>query len=75
MARSARSSRKHACVRAPVTSWEEPFRRRESDEGKVVDAAAVVCVRKSDWESVTEIEELVGKLSFGSRFPQYLLSC
>jgi hypothetical protein len=34
--------------------------------------AAVVCVRKSAWERVTETEELVGRLSFGSRFPQYL---
>lgn len=33
---------------------------------------AVVCVRRSSWESVTEREELVGKFSFGSRFPQYL---
>ncbi len=35
--------------------------------------AAVVCVRKSAWERVTETEELVGRLSFGSRFPQYLV--
>lgn len=29
-------------------------------------------VRRSDWERVTEREELVGRLSVGSRFPQYL---
>lgn len=29
-------------------------------------------VRRSDWERVTEMEELVGRLSVGSRFPQYL---
>jgi hypothetical protein len=37
--------------------------------------AAVVCVRKSDWESVTEREELVGRLSLVSRLPQYLQGC
>lgn len=39
---------------------------------KEEEQAAVVCVRRSDWERVTETEELVGRLSFGSRFPQYL---
>lgn len=73
-ARRARSSRKHACVRAPETSCGDELRRRESSEGKVEEAAAVVCVRRSDCESVTDIEEFVGRLSFGSRFPQYLLS-
>lgn len=33
---------------------------------------AVVCVRRSDWARLTDRDELVGKLSFGSRFPQYL---
>lgn len=33
---------------------------------------AVVCVRKSSCESVTDIEPLVGRLSLVSRFPQYL---
>lgn len=33
---------------------------------------AVVCVRRSDWARVTERDELVGRLSLGSRFPQYL---
>ena len=40
---------------------------------KEEEQAAVVCVRKSAWERVTETEELVGRLSFGSRFPQYLV--
>lgn len=39
---------------------------------KVLEQAAEVCVRRSDWESVTEREELVGRLSFVSRLPQYL---
>jgi len=39
---------------------------------KEEEQAAVVWVRKSAWERVTETEELVGRLSFGSRFPQYL---
>ena len=30
-----------------------------------------MCVRRSDWERVTEREELVGRLRVGSRFPQY----
>lgn len=34
---------------------------------------AVVCVRKSSWERVTDNDELVGKLSLVSRFPQYLV--
>lgn len=30
-------------------------------------------VRRSAWERVTERDELVGRLSVGSRFPQYLI--
>lgn len=45
---------------------------RESEDGKEAEQAAVVWVRKSSWDSVTEIDEFVGRLSFGSRFPQYL---
>lgn len=71
-ARRERSSRKQAWVRAPVTSWGDELRSRESEVGKDAEQAAVVCVRRSDWERVTEIEELVGRLSLGSRFPQYL---
>lgn len=70
--RRARSSRKQAWVRAPVTSWGEEFRRRVSSFPKEAEHAAVVCVRRSAWERVTETEELVGRLSLGSRFPQYL---
>lgn len=33
---------------------------------------AVVWVRRSDWERVTEREELVGRLRVASRLPQYL---
>lgn len=44
-----------------------------SSFGKEAEQAAVVCVRRSFWERVTEIEELVGRFSFGSRFPQYLI--
>ena len=34
--------------------------------------AAVVCVRRSACERVTEMDELVGRLSLVSRLPQYL---
>ena len=34
----------------------------------------MVWVRRSDWERVTEREELVGRLREGSRLPQYLES-
>jgi hypothetical protein len=39
---------------------------------KEAEHAAVVCVRRSAWERVTETEEFVGRFNFGSRFPQYL---
>lgn len=68
----ARSSRKHAWVRAPEISWREPLRRRESSV-KVGEQDAVVWVRRSSWERVTEMEGLVGRFSFASRFPQYLM--
>jgi hypothetical protein len=48
------------------------LRRRVSSFGKEAEQAAVVWVRRSFWERVTEIEELVGRFSLGSRFPQYL---
>lgn len=70
--RRERSSRKHAWVRAPKTSWGDEFRRRVSSGPKLEEQAAVVWVRRSAWERVTEIEELVGRFSFGSRLPQYL---
>lgn len=40
--RRARSSRKHACVRAPETSWGEELRRSVSSLGKEAEQAAVV---------------------------------
>ena len=38
----------------------------------VEEQEAVVWVRRSSWERVTLREELVGRLSLGSRLPQYL---
>ena len=70
-ARRARSSRKQACVRAPETSASSPLRVRVS-RSKEAEQEAVVRVRRSDCERVTERELLVGRLSFASRFPQYL---
>lgn len=46
---------------------------RVSGGEKDAEQEAVVWVRRSDWESVTEREELVGRLRLGSRLPQYLL--
>lgn len=43
-----------------------------SEPEKEAEQDAVVCVRRSAWERVTEREELVGRFSAGSRFPQYL---
>lgn len=45
-----------------------------SGPSKVEEQEAVVWVRRSDWERVTEREELVGRLREGSRLPQYLQS-
>jgi hypothetical protein len=70
--RRARSSRKHAWVRAPVMSEGSLLRVKESPSGKDAEQAAVVRVRRSDCERVTEREELVGRLSLASRLPQYL---
>ena len=69
--RRARSSRKHACVRAPETSCGLELRRRVASFGNEEEQAAVVCGRRSFCESVTEMEEFVGRLSLGSRLPQY----
>lgn len=44
-------------------------RESESNEGE---QEAVVCVRRSSWDRVTEMEPLVGKFSVGSLLPQYL---
>ena len=45
-----------------------------SGPSKVGEQEAVVWVRRSDWERVTEREEFVGRLRAGSRLPQYLES-
>lgn len=45
-----------------------------SEERYLGEQEAVVWARRSDWERVTEREELVGRLRWGSRLPQYLLS-
>ena len=50
----------------------DPLRMSVSVIGNEAEQEAVVCVRRSDWESVMEREELVGRLRVGSRFPQYL---
>ena len=59
-------------MRAPEMSWSLPLRVRVSLEVDE-EQEAVVCVRRSSCESVTEREELVGRLSLASRFPQYLM--
>jgi hypothetical protein len=71
LARNARSSLKQAWVRAPEISWAWEFKKRASDS-KAEEHEAVVCVRRSDWDSVTLIEEFVGRFNFVSLFPQYL---
>jgi hypothetical protein len=69
--RRVRSSARQACVRAPEMSWSEPLRVRES-LGYWLLHEAVVWVRRSSCDSVTERELLVGRLSLASRLPQYL---
>ena len=71
-ARRLRSSRKHAWVRAPVISDDSPFRMRLSPSGNDAEQEAVVRVRRSACDRVTDRELLVGRLSLGSRLPQYL---
>lgn len=55
-----------------VRSEGSPLRVRVSGVEKVELQAAVVRVRRSAWERVTEREELVGRLRAVSRLPQYL---
>lgn len=50
------------------------MRRRESPSGYEAEQEAVVRVRRSACERVTERELLVGRLSLVSRLPQYLES-
>ena len=69
--RRVRSSARQACVRAPEISWSEPLRVRES-LGYWLLHEAVVWVRRSSCDSVTDRELLVGRLSLASRLPQYL---
>ena len=70
--RRARRDERHACGRAPSSDSGFEFRVSVSGEEYNDEQEAVVCVRRSDWSRLTERDELVGKLSFGSRFPQYL---
>ena len=70
--RRARREERQACDRAPSSDSGLPLRVRVSGAEKVEEQDAVVCVRRSAWASVTEREEFVGRLSFGSRLPQYL---
>ena len=71
--RRERRERRQACVRAPEMSWGLPFRVRVSF-WKAGLQEAVVWVRRSSCERVTEREELVGRLRAVSRLPQYLTS-
>ena len=70
--RCCRSSRRQAWVRLPLMSWGWPLRVSVS-ESKDGAQEAVVCVRRSSCERVTERELLVGRLRVGSRLPQYLV--
>lgn len=72
--RNVLSSRRQAWVRAPEMSCSLALRISES---AVKDGLqeAVVCVRRSSCESVTERDELVGRLRVASRLPQYLYCC
>ena len=70
-ARLRRSSTRQARVRGAVTLESAPFNSRLSSV-KEAEQEAVVSVRRSDWERVTEMELLVGRLRVASRFPQYL---
>lgn len=56
------------------SDWGALFRSRVSGPSKVGEQEAVVWVRRSDWDRVTEREELVGRLREESRLPQYLES-
>lgn len=70
-ARKFLKSAKHAWVRGVSSDSNFPLSHNWSfsNDGE---AEAVVNVRKSSWDKVTEIDELVGKFNDLSRFPQYL---
>lgn len=71
--RRVRREERQAWVRGVVRGEGWLLRRRESwPGGKKEEQEAVVWVRRSDWERVTEREELVGRLRVGERLPQYL---
>ena len=59
-------------MRLPLMSWGWPLRVSVS-ESKDGAQEAVVCVRRSSCERVTERELLVGRLRVASRLPQYLV--
>ena len=72
--RRARRDVRQARERGVERDWGALFRSKVSGPSKVEEQEAVVWVRRSVWERVTEREELVGRLSEGSRLPQYLIS-
>lgn len=72
VARRARREERHAWERGVESDWGREFRRSVSSSGNEAEQEAVVWVRRSSWERVTEREEFVGRLRAGSRFPQYL---
>lgn len=72
-ARRERRAERQAWDRGVDSDWGAEFRTRVSGWANEAEHEAVVCVRKSAWESVTEREELVGRLRVASRFPQYLM--
>ena len=45
-----------------------------ASDSKDAEHEAVVIVRKSSWESVTDNEEFVGVFSLVEAFPQYLMT-
>lgn len=54
-----------------LISSSEPFNHSRS-EVKLASARLVVVDRRWSWSSVTDRDELVGKMSAVSRLPQYL---
>ena len=73
-ARNFLKSAKHAFVLSDVKLSGFPLSQRISSLYSS-DVATEVRVRKSSWDNVTEMDELVGKLRDLSRFPQYLSVC
>ena len=71
--RRARRDFRQASERGVERDWGALFKSKVSGPVKVEEQEAVVWVRRSDCERVTEREELVGRLREGSRLPQYLV--